>query len=116
MTTAKPPARAARSSKKQFVQVLVSLRGIEAENENGAPMDRQTRLNAMKARSRAARDRVLAWLREQNVKGDYKHVSQPTAFGSFTMECTPELLRVVRRAPGVESVTRVNDVPLQLID
>lgn len=116
MTTARPQARAARKPQSQFVQVLVALRGVEIENETGAPMDRQARLNAMKAHSKAAREAVLAWLREQGVKGSYKHVSQPTAFGSFTLECTPEVMRLLRRAPGVASVTRVNDVPLQLID
>jgi hypothetical protein len=88
------------------------LRGIEAPR---SAEDRAAKSAAMKAQARKGRMELLEWLRAQNVRSGYKHVSQPTAFGTFTLECTPEVMALLRGAPNVASVTRVNDVPLDLL-
>ncbi len=92
-------------------KVMVALAGIDGGRGNA----RDEKYQSMRALAKERRDRVVAWLAEQDVRGEYKRVSQPTAFGTFTLECTPNVMRLLRRAPHVESVTRVDDVPLELV-
>lgn len=94
-------------------KVLVVLRGVDkaAAGED----DRVSKHAAMRAAARDGRNRVVAWLREQNVEGQYKRVSEPTAFGTFTVECSAGVVRKLKRAPGVQSVVRVSDVPLEVV-
>lgn len=93
-------------------KVMVALRGMEQASANGD--DRAAKHAAMRAASREGRARVVAWLKEQDVQGQYKRVSEATAFGTFTLECSPAVVRLLKRAPGVQSVTRVSDMPLEV--
>jgi hypothetical protein len=94
-------------------KVMVALRGIEKAAASGD--DRVSKHAAMRAAAKEGRNRVVAWLREQNVEGQYKRVSEPTAFGTFTVECSATVVRKLKRAPGVQSVVRVSDVPLEIV-
>lgn len=105
-----------RAHRPVYIEVLVSLHRIESSVGDEAYSDRSARYAALQSMGRAARDEVLTWLRDQGYKSGYKHVSQVTVFGTFTVECTSEVMAALRRAPGVFSVTRVSDVPLELID
>ncbi len=96
-----------------FYKVMVALRGMEKASASGD--DRAAKSAAMRAAAAEGRAAVVAWLKQQNVQGEYKHVSQPTAFGTFTMECSAAVVRLLKRAPGVESVLRVSDVPLEVV-
>jgi hypothetical protein len=108
--TAKKPEAAAQPS---LQKVMVALSGInEVARIDGT---RAEKIGAMKAAAKQGRDRVVHWLGEQDVRGEYKRVSQPTSFGTFTMECTPRVTELVRRGPGVESAERVADLPLEAL-
>lgn len=94
-------------------KVMVALRGMEAASAGGA--DRAAKHAAMRAAAKEGRSGVVAWLKEQNVQGQYKRVSEATAFGTFTLECSPAVVRLLKRAPGVQSVTRISDLPLEVL-
>ncbi len=94
-------------------KVMVALRGMDkaAAGED----DRVAKYAAMRAAAKEGRSRVLAWLKQQDVEGQYKRASETTAFGTFTIECSAGVVRKLKRAPGVQSVVRVSDVPLEAV-
>lgn len=94
-------------------KVMVALRGVQEAGASGT--DRATKFAAMKRAAKEGRGKVVAWLKEQDVQGQYKRVSEATAFGTFTLECSAAVVRLLNRAPGVESVTRVSDLPLEVV-
>ncbi len=94
-------------------KVMVALRGLEAASASG--VDRAAKYAAMRSAAKEGRSAVVAWLKVQDVKGQYKRISEATAFGTFTLECTPAVVRLLKHAPGVQSVTRVSDVPLEVL-
>lgn len=114
-STATSVRRSVRGSSPQgpCYKVMVALRGMEQASASGD--DRVAKHAAMRAAAREGRARVVAWLKEQDVQGQYKRVSEATAFGTFTVECSPAVVRLLKRAPGVQSVTRVSDTPLEVV-
>ena len=94
-------------------KVMVALRGMDKAAASAD--DRVSKHAAMRAAAKEGRSSVVAWLKKQDVEGQYKRVSEPTAFGTFTMECSAGVVRKLKRAPGVQSVVRVSDVPLEVV-
>jgi hypothetical protein len=114
-TTGKSARKSVRGQTAESViyKVMVALRGVE---QAGAGCDdRVSKHAAMRSAAKEGRRNVVAWLKEQDVQGQYKHVSEATAFGTFTMECSAAVVRLLKRAPGVQSVVRVSDVPLEIV-
>lgn len=111
MAQAKKPAD-------ERIIVMVALRLPEPArlSEGGAAVGRGKQYAAMRAAARAQRNAVVEWLVEQGLRDQVKKVSEVTAFGTFTLECSAGVCESLGNAPNVESVTKVGDLPLKLID
>jgi hypothetical protein len=94
--------------------VLVSLRGIDEAREQAAD-GRASQYAAMRTLARERRSEVLDYLRANAEPDGWRKPSEVTAFGTFTVDCTPSALRVLRHAPHVQSIVRVADTPLRVI-
>lgn len=82
--------------------------------DNGA--SRGEKYDRRRAQAREMRDAVMDWLEEQGVaREDVSDVSEPTVFGTFTVETTPQVARLIERAPHVAHVIPADDVPLDLL-
>ena len=100
-----------------YLPVMVSLHCVnQVRASEGAPASgRGRQYAAMRALAREQRNEVVGWLEQQGLAEQFKRVSEVTAFGTFTLEVTPGVMRTLPSAPHVESVTRVGDLPLKLI-
>lgn len=82
--------------------------------DNGA--NRGEKYGRRRAHALEMRDAVMDWLKEQGVaREDMSDVSEPTVFGTFTVETTPQVARLIERAPHVAHVIPADDVPLDLL-
>jgi len=107
------PEHAAERATARWIPVLVSLRGREEGAQRGG--DRAARREAALRVAREQRAELLAYLRTEAPPDAWRAPSEVTAFGTFTLECTRHGLRVLRHAPHVESLTRTDNAPLELI-
>lgn len=86
----------------------------EGRRDNGA--SRGERYDRRRAQARAMRDEVLEWLEEQGVAPEeVAVVSEPTVFGTFTVETTPQVARLLEHAPHVAHVIPADDVSFDLL-
>ncbi len=97
-----------------WITVLVSLRAID-EAAAAGPVGRAERYAALRTLARTQRDELLGWLRANAEPDSWRKPSEVTAFGTFTLDCRPAGLRVLRHAPHVLSVVRTGDAPLHVI-
>jgi len=70
----------------------------------------------LKEQAKERQSLLLTWLDGAKGKGSYRRVSAPTAFGTFTLEVTSELLPLLERAPGVESAIPTEGAPMALLN
>jgi hypothetical protein len=101
-------------------KVLVALSGFDATTSQPAATAQTYSANraaygARKEAARSAQKQLLLWLDEVKGNGSYRKASTPTAFGTFTLEVTEELIALLESAPEVESVIAVADAPMELI-
>jgi hypothetical protein len=96
------------------VTFVIALDEDERARDNGA--SRGEKYDRRRAQAREMRDAVMEWLREQGVgREDVSDVSEPTVFGTFTVETTPQVARLIERAPHVAHVIPAEDAPLDLL-
>ncbi|MBL9021410.1 MAG: hypothetical protein JNL21_04390 [Myxococcales bacterium] len=69
---------------------------------------RQTgRFDKVNAVTLEAQNRLRAWLNEQGAARDSFSFDPPMAFGTFGGQCTEDVARLIRRAPGVQAVMEI---------
>lgn len=107
-------------------KLLVSMTGFDDQAVSGAQTSDAASAAAgyaakragYAARKQVARTRqaeVIAWLESHKGNGAFRRVSAPTAFGTFTLEASPEVEKLLAHAPGVESVVATDGAPMVLL-
>jgi hypothetical protein len=86
----------------------------EHPRDHGA--SRGEKYERRRAHAREMRDAVMDWLERQGISHeDVSDVGEPTVFGTFTVETTPRVARLIERAPHVAHVIPADDAPLDLL-
>jgi hypothetical protein len=104
--------RTSSRSTAAWSKVLVSLRVMEDVRSGEG---RTAQYNAMRTLARERRAEVLNYLREHAEPDAWRKPGEVTSFGTFTVDCRPSGLRVLRHAPHVESVVPVGSTPMRVI-
>lgn len=115
-----------KEPKQKRVKVMVALQGF-AEAPPSQPAgqsvdatgtkyaSKRAEYGIRKEAARARQTELLAWLTGVKGSGSWRRVSTPTAFGTFTLEATDDIIALLARAPGVSSVIPTDQAPLTLL-
>lgn len=97
-----------------FTFVIALNEDGEYGRDNGA--NRGEKYDRRRAHALELRDAVMDWLQKQGIEhGDVSDVSEPTVFGTFTVETTPAVARLLEQAPHVTHVIPADDVSFDLL-
>ena len=112
-----------KSDSPKRIKVMVALQGFGEEKttqataaSGGGYAAKRAAYGALKEQAKEKQSALLAWLDAEKQGGSYRRVSAPTAFGTFTLEVTEDLMPLLGRAPGVSSAIPTDGAPLVLLN
>jgi hypothetical protein len=112
-----------KSDAPKRIKVMVALQGFGEEEAakattaaGGGYAAKRAAYGALKEQARERQRALLVWLDAEKGSGSYRRVSAPTAFGTFTLEVSEELLPLLERAPGVAGVIPTEGAPMFLLN
>lgn len=83
-------------------------------SEELAHHSRAEKYNALRENTAKLRERIIEWIRKQELEEEISRVGEPTAFNVLFFICTPKAAEQLVNAPGVISVSTGNEFEMDL--
>jgi len=102
------------ATKEQIGRYLVFVTHSDSEADTKGPRSRRYSRELEATSSR--RQVLLSWVAKEDLGRQVTDVGPPTGLGAFIVRATETGARKLRSAPGVASVVKSDDVPLDLLE